>query len=106
MSSASNITSALLGVAGGATVGAYITGAFTYRIKRKKRVQRRRESVYIDMLTWIHARTLVVQAKAASNGNGAGSSREPADTGSGPAGADLAASPSAAEPKVSFPYSH
>jgi hypothetical protein len=108
MSSASNIASALLGVAGGATVGAYITGAFTYRIKRKKRVQRRRESVYIDMLTWIHARTVVVQAKAASNGNGAGSGRELADTdaGSDPGGDDLVASPSAAEPKVSFPDSH
>jgi hypothetical protein len=64
MSTTSAISSFLAGLAGGATVAAAVTGGFTLKIKKNKLVQQRRARVYIDMLSWIQARQLTVQAKA------------------------------------------
>jgi hypothetical protein len=50
------ISSAVLGLLGGAAFGALLTGYFTIRQKAVARVQKRRVAVYIDMLAWIGTR--------------------------------------------------
>jgi hypothetical protein len=41
---------------GGAVLGAWLTGWFTIRVKRRKRVQERRAELYVDLLAWIGTR--------------------------------------------------
>ncbi|HXW46819.1 MAG TPA: hypothetical protein VEL03_18660 [Streptosporangiaceae bacterium] len=41
---------------GGAVLGAWLTGWFTVRVKRRKRVQERRAELYVDILAWVGAR--------------------------------------------------
>src|SRR5580700_7004189 len=66
MVTTSFIISTIVGLVGGGTVGAVVTGWFTNQAKAKKRVQRRREMVYVDMLAWVHTRIPMVQAAIAN----------------------------------------
>lgn len=66
MITASFIVSTVVGLVGGATVGAGVTGWFAIKAKAKKRVQKRRELVYIDMLAWVYTRIPAVRSAKAT----------------------------------------
>jgi hypothetical protein len=51
------IGSAVVGLVGGASFGAVVSGWLAIRLKQAKRTQRRRAQVYVDVLAWIGART-------------------------------------------------
>jgi hypothetical protein len=55
-STATAISAAVLGLLGGTAVGAAVSGWLGMRAKARSRVQKRREKLYADLLTWIGAR--------------------------------------------------
>jgi hypothetical protein len=92
-SSTTLILSAILGVLGGTSVAAWLTGWLTIRQKRLKRVQKRRADAYVETLVWIRwGMTLISTGKeipdtvAVKSGSTdiavAGSAEEPASPGS------------------------
>ena len=66
MITSSFIVSTLVGLVGGATVGAGVTGWFAIKAKAKKRVQKRRELVYVDVLAWVYTRIPAVRSAQAN----------------------------------------
>ena len=97
MITASVIISTVVGLLGGATVGAVVTGLLGIKAKAKKRVQKRRELVYVDMLAWVYTRILMVRDKAneaATPSNGKLANLPPSATPAASPSATPAASPS------------
>ena len=65
MITTSFIVSTIVGLLGGATVGAAVTGGLAIKAKEKKRVQKRRELVYVDVLAWVYTRMPTVRSAKA-----------------------------------------